>query len=118
MVMKCNNCGAEITNDVNFCESCGAKVEKPQNIEDSSVVEEESQQNSNEKYSFKEVLDKIANVISWVLAFITSIMSIGALLGFFNRNPLPFIIFGCVAIFTGWLEKRLSKFPAIFFCNF
>lgn len=118
MVMKCNNCGAEITNDVNFCELCGAKVDKPQNIEDSSVVEEESQQNSDKKYSVKEMANKIAGIIEWGLAAISGIMVIGIFLGFFDTNPVPFVVFVCVVRVIGWLREKLPKIPAIFFAIF
>ena len=112
--MKCKTCGLEIANDAKYCNFCGDKVDVSQNITNKSVVETTSPKSNEEKYTGKEVVDKIAKFITGSLSVISVIMVIGALLGFFDNNPVPFIVLVGIVMFVGWLEERWPKFPEIF----
>lgn len=116
--MKCKACGAEITNDATFCNFCGEKVDQSQDTNNERVMKTTSQRSSEEKYSGKEMMDKIAKFITGGLSIISVIMVIGGLLGFFDSNPVPFLILVGVVMFANWLEEKLPKFPTIFFAIF
>ena len=116
--MKCKACGAEIANDAKFCNLCGEKVGQSQNTSNESVVDTTSPKSSEEKYSGKEMVDKIATFITGGLSIISAIMVIGGLLGFFDNDPVPFLILVGVVMFANWLEEKVPKFPTIFFAIF
>lgn len=116
--MKCQACGAEIANDAEFCNYCGEKVEQSQNTGNESVEEAVNTKSSEDKYTGREIVDRVAKFITGGLAFISGIMAIGAFFGFFDKNPVPFLILICVVCFVDWLEKKLPKLPTIFFALF
>lgn len=116
--MKCKSCGAEIVDDAKFCNHCGTKVEESQNVKNEGVEETIKSNDNGEKYSTKEMIDKIANFITYGLSAVSIIMIIGALFGFFDKNPIPFIVFVGVIFVAERLEEKLPKVPTIFFAAF
>lgn len=87
--------------------------------EESKDAEENSHfANSEEKYSNKEMLEKIAKFITGVLSIVSGIMLIGAIVGIFDNNPVPFLVFIGVVMFVDWLQDKLPRFPTIFFAVF
>ena len=120
MIMKCKICGAEILNGANFCIVCGNKVNysQAQYINNESVVESISSEKKEQKYSGKEIVDIIANIITGGLAVIAFIMLTGCFLGFFDKSPIPFIVFIGIVWFANWLEEKIPKLPTIFIAIF
>ena len=116
--MKCKACGAEITDNAKYCNSCGEKVEQLQNASNENVVETTSPKSNEEKYSGKEMVDKIAKLITGGLSVISVIMVIGAFLGFFDNDPIPLIILVGVVMFANWLEEKMPRVPTVFFAVF
>ena len=89
--MKCKVCGAKIADDAKFCNSCGEKVEQLQDVSDERGVETTSQKSNEEKYTGKEMVDKIAEFITDGLSVISVIALIGAFFGFFDNSRLKFL---------------------------
>ena len=116
--MKCKACGTEIANDAKFCNFCGTKVEETKNVNDENVEANAVSKDNEEKYSTKEMIDKIANLVTYGLSAVSIVMIIGALLGFFDKNPIPFIVFVGVIFIAERLEEKLPKVPTVFFAAF
>lgn len=118
--MKCKGCGAEVVAGAKFCSVCGQKVES--GIDNDNFTEkkmernkEKEKHNNDEKYSAGEMMDKIAHFITGGLSILAAIMFIGAWLGKFDHDPMPFLIFMGVVAVGSWLQDKLPKFPEIFF---
>lgn len=109
--MRCKKCGVEIDEGARFCGSCGTKVDIDNNT--SEKVNMAINNNDTEKYTGNELLEKIGKLITGGLSIISGIMVIGALFGFFDKNPVPFIIFIVIVILFGKLEDKMPKVPTI-----
>ena len=118
IVMKCKACGTEIANDAKFCNFCGTKVEETKNVNDENVEANAVSKDNEEKYSTKEMIDKIANLVTYGLSAVSIVMIIGALLGFFDKNPIPFIIFVGIVMLVDKLDEKMPKVPTIFWAVF
>ena len=117
-ITKCKACGTEMAFDAKFCTICGEKVGQSQNTSNASEVRKTSVECGDEKYSGKEMVDKIARFITGGLSIISSIMAIGALFGVFDNNPIPFFVLVGVVLFVNWLGEKLPKIPTLFFAIF
>lgn len=111
--MRCKKCGAEINEGARFCGSCGTKIDIDNNT--SEKVNTATTNNDTEKYTGNEMLEKIGKLVTGGLSVISGIMIIGALLGFFDKNPIPFIIFIAFVILFEKLEDKMPKVPTIVF---
>lgn len=107
--MKCMNCGAEIGKDDQFCGSCGTRVE----TENGGDYRKNTPDNDSGKSKRKGRMKKLGSIITTGLATIGVIMMVGALLGFFDKKPLPFIIYIGVIFAFGWIEDNFPKIPII-----
>ena len=116
--MKCKYCGTELADDVVFCSTCGKKIEEMQSIINENIDEEKSSKSNKEKDSSKGMLDKIAKFIMGGLECVLLIMVIGALLGFYDKNPMPFIVLLVIVTFANWIEEKTSRFPKIIIAIF
>lgn len=116
--MKCKACGTEIANDAKFCNFCGEKVEESKKVNSGGIEESVSLKDNEEKYSGKEMMDKIAKLITGGLSAISLIMIIGALFGIFDKNPIPFIIFVGIVMLVDKLDEKMPKVPTIFWAVF
>jgi uncharacterized membrane protein YvbJ len=110
--MICPKCGSETPDNSRFCKSCGIRV----NLSNEGGMSDES---SKERYANDSIktnsifdwLEKIGTIISRGLGIISLIMLIGALLGFFDKNPIPFLVFMGVVLVVGWLADKFPKVP-------
>ncbi len=110
--MICPKCGSETPDNSRFCKSCGIRV----NLSNEGGMSDES---SKERYANDSIktntifdwLEKIGTIISRGLGIISLIMLIGALLGFFDKNPIPFLVFIGVVLVFGWLADKFPKVP-------
>lgn len=116
--MICRNCGAEMANDSVFCSFCGKKMNESYDGVNDSVAETAAVENNDEKYSGKEMVNGVAKLITGGLSLISGIMVIGGLLGFFDKNPIPFIIFVGIVMLVNKLEEKMPKVPVAFWAVF
>ena len=72
----------------------------------------EEKQNT-EKYTANEMFEKTGKLITGGLSIINLIMVIGALLGYFDKNPIPFIVFCVVVALFTKLEEKFPRVPTI-----
>ena len=110
--MFCDKCGAELIGTSVYCSSCGSKIGIE--INPSEKVNTVAT-NNTEKYTGNEILEEIGGLITGGLSIISVIMLIGAFFGFFDKNPIPFIIFIGVVLLFGKIEDKMPKVPTIVF---
>lgn len=110
--MICPKCGAEIPDNSRFCKSCGIRVDvgKEGGTSDESIKERHVNENIKTNTIF-EWLEKVGTIISGGLVIVSVIMVIGAFLGFFDKNPIPFLVFMGVVLVFGWLADKFPKIP-------
>lgn len=112
--MKCPKCGVELAEDAQFCASCGTKVYQGDQVDTLSKANRSVKINEDvKKNSTFKSLEKVGSIITVGLSAVAVIMLVGALLGFFDRNPIPLFVFIGVELVFGWLEGKLPKMPKI-----
>ena len=110
--MICPKCGTEIADNSKFCKSCGASVTQGNQggMSDGANKERYGNESVN-KNTLLELIAKVGTLISGGLVVISVIMVIGVALGFFDKNPIPFLVFMGVVLVFGWLADKLPKVP-------
>ncbi|MBE5917186.1 MAG: zinc-ribbon domain-containing protein [Pseudobutyrivibrio ruminis] len=110
--MKCPNCGKKIENDSKFCETCGFDLSSLENLT-SKNFNNEAEQNDNSNKSTLDKLNLIALDIMALLGIASIVMTVLALLGVFNKNPIPFILFVGIVYALNWVDDKFPKIPKI-----
>ena len=110
--MKCTNCGNEIEFKSKFCKTCGFDLST---IYDSSSkdINSEVEQNENSNESTLNKLNSIAVYIMALLGIASIVMTVLALLGKFDTNPIPFILFVGIVYALNWVDEKFPKIPKI-----
>lgn len=111
--MYCANCGTKLEDGDLFCSECGSPVGNQTAKARENKTKIGENENNTEKYSGGEMLEKIGDFIKYGLAIIAVIMLIGAVMGAFDKNPLPFMVFIGVLFVFGWLEDKMPRVPSI-----
>jgi|GEM_PF-1373637 hypothetical protein len=113
--MICPKCGVEVADDAKFCTSCGTKIYQGNESATQDSANSGSFVNEGKKNSTFESLEKVGTIITGILSVLSVIMVIGAFLGVFDKNPVPFFVFIGVVLLFGWLADKLPNVPKIVF---
>ena len=110
--MKCPNCGKEIDYESFFCEACGFDLSSLKDS-DNKDTHSELDQNAISNNSTLDKLNLIALDIMGLLGIASIIVTVLALLGVFNKNPIPFILFVVIVYALNWVDDKFPKIPKI-----